>query len=137
MPGKKKIPEFNSNEEEAEFWDSTSFEDIGPAELEWVTVDRPIGPLSETFAVRLDPETVARLRNLAEAEGIGVTQLVRTWVLQRLRAETQAVPPSKPRGTQTAVERRVRDKVVQAVMSRVPAVVEEATQAVLKEVGGS
>lgn len=134
---KKKIPEFASYEEEVEFWDSTSSEDIDPDELEWVTIERPSRPLSSTFAVRFDPQTVEQLRALAEAKGVGVTQLVRTWVLQRLRAETQALPSTNGGRTQTEVERGVRDKVVKAVMARVPAVVEEATQAVLKEVGGS
>ena len=137
MTGKKKIPEFGSYEEEAEFWDKTSIEDIDPDELEWVTIERPPRPLSSTFAVRLDPQTVEQLRALAEIKGVGVTRRVREWVMQRLRAEAKAFPTTKVRGTEAAVERRVRAKVAQAVMARVPAVVEEATQAVLKEVGGS
>lgn len=39
------------------------------------------------FAVRFDPSTVQRLRQRAESEGVGVTQLVRAWVLDRLEAD--------------------------------------------------
>ncbi len=43
------------------------------------------------FAVRFDPADVDRLRARAHAEGIGVTQLVRAWVLDRLE-DDDAVP---------------------------------------------
>ncbi len=43
------------------------------------------------FAVRFDPADVDRLRARAGAEGVGVTQLVRAWVLDRLEAD-DAVP---------------------------------------------
>lgn len=36
------------------------------------------------LAVRFDGADLDRLRQRAEAEGVGVTQLVRTWVLERL-----------------------------------------------------
>jgi hypothetical protein len=43
------------------------------------------------FALRFDPAAVERLRERAAAEGVGVTQLVRAWVLERLEAD-DAVP---------------------------------------------
>ncbi|MHB8320301.1 MAG: hypothetical protein ACYDEP_13930 [Acidimicrobiales bacterium] len=43
------------------------------------------------FAVRFDPADVDRLRAKARAEGVGVTQLVRAWVLDRLEGD-DAVP---------------------------------------------
>ncbi len=39
------------------------------------------------LAVRFDPGALDRLRARADAEGIGVTQLVRAWVLDRLEAD--------------------------------------------------
>lgn len=36
-------------------------------------------------AIRLDEETLARLRGLAQEQGIGPTTLVRMWVLEHLR----------------------------------------------------
>lgn len=39
----------------------------------------------EPMAVRLDQETLARLRELAQEQGIGPTTLVRMWILEHLR----------------------------------------------------
>ena len=51
-------------------------------------VDVKAGPQRmSAFAVRFDPADVDRLRAKARAEGVGVTQLVRTWVLDRLEAD--------------------------------------------------
>jgi hypothetical protein len=49
------------------------------------------GQRMSAFAVRFDPADVDRLRARADAEGVGVTQLVRAWVLDRLEAD-DAVP---------------------------------------------
>jgi hypothetical protein len=55
-------------------------------------VDVKAGPQRmSAFAVRFDPADVDRLRAKARAEGVGVTQLVRAWVLDRLDAD-DAVP---------------------------------------------
>ena len=55
-------------------------------------VDVKAGPQRmSAFAVRFDPADVDRLRAKARAEGVGVTQLVRAWVLDRLEAD-DAVP---------------------------------------------
>ncbi|MBI3979355.1 MAG: hypothetical protein HY331_14325 [Chloroflexi bacterium] len=42
--------------------------------------------LSQALAVRLDQETLEKLREEARARGIGPTTLVRMWVLERLQA---------------------------------------------------
>lgn len=47
-------------------------------------------PMS-ALAVRLSGTDIERLRARAEAQGVGVTQLVRTWILARLD-ETDSVP---------------------------------------------
>jgi hypothetical protein len=49
------------------------------------------GPLS-TFAVRLEGEVIDRLRQIADRNGIGPTQLVREWILDRLASESP--PPT-------------------------------------------
>ena len=51
-----------------------------------IAVDRPIGGPKSTLAVRLDGADIERLRDTAQKAGIGITQLVRTWVLERLDA---------------------------------------------------
>jgi|SRR5713101_1496348 len=44
------------------------------------------------LAVRFDPSDLERLRQRAEAEGVGITQLVRTWVLERLNERKLPAP---------------------------------------------
>lgn len=79
------IPEFHSREEEAAFWDSHDLSDY------WGTF-KPVRArfskqLSEGITVRLDPETLSRLRERAHALGIGPTTLARIWIIERLRDE--------------------------------------------------
>ena len=54
--------------------------------LRRVSVNRPGRP-QEAFALRLPPEVVEELRAQAEVRGIGVTQLAREWVIERLELE--------------------------------------------------
>ena len=130
----KKIPKFKSYEEEVAFWDSTSLDEIDPSEFEELTIDKPIGPLSATIAVRFDARTMERLRAAAEVRGVGYTQLLRSWVMERLDVESPV--PRGRRSQRTKAQAAVRDKVTRAVMARMPAFVEEVTQAVLKETAG-
>jgi len=81
---KLKIPETDSIEELARFWDthdSTDFED----QMEEVTepvFERKI----ETFVVRLQPQEAEAVKRIAESEGVGYTTLIRGWVLERIHA---------------------------------------------------
>jgi len=51
---KKHIPDFESYEEEADFWDTHD-----STEFEWEPVEVKVSrPLKVTFAIRLDPQTV-------------------------------------------------------------------------------
>lgn len=82
-PKKSGIPEFASREEEAEFWDTHSLADY------WDQF-RPVHVrfaknLSEGITVRLDPESLEKVRSLAQAKGIGPTTLIRMWVLEQLK----------------------------------------------------
>ncbi len=87
-PGR--IPEFTSIEEEAEFWDTHSTADY---EDEFKPVRARFAKnLSENIAVRLDPETLAQLRELSHAKGIGPTTLIRMWILEHLKEETRPSP---------------------------------------------
>ena len=78
-----RIPDFESLEEEAEFWDThdfTGFED----ESEPVKV-RFAKNLSESINIRFDPETLNTLRTIARDKGIGPTTLARMWILEHLQ----------------------------------------------------
>jgi hypothetical protein len=82
---KSRIPKFKSYEEEAEWWDTHSVADY-PDEFKTVKleVDRS---LFHTLSIRLNAETLTKLRKGAEKKGLGVTTLIRMWVRERLEEE--------------------------------------------------
>ncbi len=85
-----RIPDFSSREEEAKFWDTHDITDYLD-ELTPVTV-RVAKNLSHGLTIRLDPQTLERLRGLAEEKGVGPTTLIRMWILERIKAEHRAQP---------------------------------------------
>lgn len=80
---KSRIPEFQSREEEAEFWDTHDIADYQD-ELKPIRA-RFAKNLSEGITIRLDPKTLDELRSLAKEKGIGPTTLARMWILECLR----------------------------------------------------
>jgi predicted DNA binding CopG/RHH family protein len=93
---RKRIPDFKSDEEAAEWWDthdSTEYEhDTEPVE---VSFPRP--PLKQV-CLRLNPTHIDRLKQIAAAKGIGYQTLIRMWVAERVRQESseQTVAGSSP-----------------------------------------
>ena len=79
---KQPIPEFKSRQEEAEFWDNHDLSDYWD-EFKPVRV-RFAKNLSEGITIRLDPKTLGQVREEAGRLGLGPTQLIRMWVLERL-----------------------------------------------------
>jgi hypothetical protein len=82
---KEPLPAFGDREEEAAFWDTHSLADYWD-EFQPVKV-KFAKKLSEGLTIRLDPETLGRLRALAQQKGIGPSTLARMWVLEQLRQE--------------------------------------------------
>jgi predicted DNA binding CopG/RHH family protein len=82
-----KIPEFKSEQEESEFWDSHEatefFEETTPVAMEFVDVR----PRKTLISLRLDPGTIAALKQAAHRRGMGYQTLIRMWVLEKLAAE--------------------------------------------------
>jgi len=80
---KKRIPEFASIEEEAAFWDThsaTDYEhDFKPVRVRFAK------KLSEGLTIRLDPDTLEKVRAEAHERGIGATTLIRMWVLEHVK----------------------------------------------------
>lgn len=123
------VPKFGSKDEEAAFWQKTGLDQLAPDQYEEVTVGRPERVLSTTFAVRFDPATVQLLRRIAKAQGLGPTQLVRAWVLERLRIEQSAGALAERTGLFAAdLELTLRRKIIDTLMSSIPAAAEEAMQ---------
>lgn len=79
-----KIPRFKSRAEEAKFWDTHSIADDWD---EFKPVKVCVAKnLSEVLPVRLDAETLNKLRKEARKKGVGPTTLVRMWVIERLQS---------------------------------------------------
>jgi CopG antitoxin of type II toxin-antitoxin system len=78
---KSRIPQTDSIQELAEFWDthdSTDFED----ELEEVT--EPVFERRGPIKVHLGSDEAEAVEQIARAEGVSEEELVRAWVLQEL-----------------------------------------------------
>jgi len=84
---KSRIPRFETYEEEAEFWDThdtTEFEE----EFEPVEATFAQSLVRRGLTVPLDTQTVELLQRLAREKETEPAMLVRSWILDRLRAET-------------------------------------------------
>lgn len=128
----KHVPKFKTREQEAEFWQNTDLGQIAPDEFEEVEVERPRRPLSTTFAVRFDENTIAMLRKVAKARGLGATQLVRAWVIERLGIERAVGVLAKGKSDfPLDFEVALRRTIVDALMENVPIAAEAAMQEVL------
>ncbi|HEX29838.1 hypothetical protein J7M22_06015 [Candidatus Poribacteria bacterium] len=93
-----KIPNFKSEEEEREFWDSHSFLDF-PDEVEEVEPFSLSPELKheillgrrkrkmERISLRLDPYHVALIKRIAKQKSISYQSLMRMWLVERLKEE--------------------------------------------------
>lgn len=127
------IPNFKTREEEARFWQKTSLEQLSPDQYQEAEIERPQRPLSATLAVRFDPETIDLLRRIARAQGLGATQLVREWVLERMRIERTVGVLADPSGAFLGeFEIVLRRRVIDELMRSIPAAAEAALQEVME-----
>jgi len=84
---KKRLPEFKTEEEAAEFWDTHSFADY------WDQME----PVEVTFApdclklkqvcLRLSPPMIARAKQIAASKGVRYQTLLRMWITERVKQE--------------------------------------------------
>lgn len=78
----KNLPQIDSIEALAEFWDThdlTSFED----ELE--EVDEPVFRRETAVTIRLQPEEAQAVHELAALKGVHDTELIYEWVREKLQ----------------------------------------------------
>ena len=81
---KRKIPEKDSIEELAKFWDT---HDLTDYEDQLVEVTEPVFQQGvETIAVPLQPQEVKKVRHIAESQGVDYVALVQEWVLEKLHS---------------------------------------------------
>lgn len=83
------IPDFKTDKEAAEFWDAhdlTDFED----KLELADdVEFVRKPETQTVSIRMDRRLIEQLKALARYKGIGLSSLMRMWIIERLRQEVR------------------------------------------------
>ena len=89
------IPNTDSIEELAQFWDNHDLTDF-EGQLE--EVRRPVfrRGRESRVAIALTPKEAQDLKRLAESEGTQESELVRNWVRQKLRESSLHKPPNKP-----------------------------------------
>ncbi|MCP4356877.1 MAG: hypothetical protein GY796_02530 [Chloroflexi bacterium] len=82
-----KIPQFKTEQEEADFWDSHDSTDFFD-ETEAVNVAFvDARPSMKQISLRLDPSVIDQLKLLAVGKGIGYQTMIRMWVMERLGQE--------------------------------------------------
>jgi len=90
-PRESRIPEFESREDEAAWFDT---HDLADYQDEFQTVKVHFArDLSEGLNIRLDKETLALLRETARRKGIGPSTLARMWILEHLRHQDGEAAP--------------------------------------------
>ena len=78
---KKKIPETDSIQELAHFWDThdlTDFED----QLE--EVNEPVFEPITDIKIHLEPDEAEALSKIARSKGISYVELIKEWVLEKI-----------------------------------------------------
>ena len=74
----------HNREHEAKWFDTHDMTDF---QSEFKTVRARFAKnLSEGITIRLDPETLTKLRYKAHKKGVGPTTLARMWIMQNLQA---------------------------------------------------
>lgn len=101
----EEIPDFESEEEEAEFWSTHSFGDgllekMGPIPE---GVLPPARPRTKPISMRFDEDVLARVKTLAETKRKGYQTLMKEFVVERLYEEEKREgilrEPEVPKGS--------------------------------------
>jgi hypothetical protein len=82
---KSKLPEFDSIQKLAEFWDThdtTDFED------EFEEVTEPVFVRRKAIKVPLEERETKAVEKMAKSKGISREELIRDWVLQKISRST-------------------------------------------------
>lgn len=85
-----RIPKFENREQAARWFDT---HDMADYQDEFKTVRARFSKnLSEGITIRLDSETLAKIRSQASKKGIGPTTLIRMWIMERLATPDDRSP---------------------------------------------
>ena len=90
----QRIPDTDSIEELARFWDSHDLTDF-EGQLEEIRTPVFVREREGEFAIALTPKDVQALRRIARSQGVEEATLVRQWVCEKLRGTLSNKPPNK------------------------------------------
>ena len=79
---------FKDNEKEAKFWEENYKKTKVTGKPVNVTFAKD---LSETINIRLDPRTLTLVRDQAKEKGLGPTQLIRMWIMEKISSKSHPV----------------------------------------------
>lgn len=77
-----KIPQIDSIDELAHFWDTHDLTDF---ENQLEEVMAPVFERETKVTVHLQPDEVQAVKKLAASQGVADTELIRQWVLEKLQ----------------------------------------------------
>ena len=72
---------FKDIKKEADFWEEHFDEAVASGKSKKIVVAKN---LSETLNIRLDPDTIKIVRDEAKSKGLGPTQLIRMWIMEKV-----------------------------------------------------
>ncbi len=85
----KKIPDFKSDEEEAEFWDTHSTADY----IDWSKAEETIFPnlklTSESISMRIPGPLLAHIKSLANQKGVPYQSLMKVYLSEKVDEELE------------------------------------------------
>lgn len=80
----KKIPEFKSIQEEADFWDKNDITDFLPEMKRVKICYKPRIIKEKSIVIRVQPKMKKRLESMAEDQGVNLSTMLRMWFVERL-----------------------------------------------------
>ena len=90
----QRIPDTDSIEKLARFWDSHDLTDF-ENQLEEIHTPVFVRGKDATFAIALTAKEVQALRRIAKSQGVKEPTLMREWVREKLRGTVSNKPPNK------------------------------------------
>jgi predicted DNA binding CopG/RHH family protein len=90
MKNLKSIPEFNSPEEEAEFWDTHDSTEY----VDWAKAEKAVFPnlkfTTESISIRLPAPLLARIKELANEKDVPYQSLMKMYLSEQVDKEFRA-----------------------------------------------
>lgn len=81
----REIPEFETEQEEAEFWAAHTLD----IRLMNSSLHRPDVRESTTITLRFDPRMLARIKRMARSRYLNYQSMIKQWLSERLESELQ------------------------------------------------